>query len=66
VSPGWKSTKPTMKITRINRNGERREALLKEYFLTASLIALLKRAGEQAAAAMPQRAPALAPVRVRH
>lgn len=55
-----------MKITRINRNGERREALLKEYFLTASLIALLKRAGEQAAAAMPQRAPALAPVRVRH
>lgn len=65
VSPVWKPTKPIMKITRINRNGERREALLKEYFLTASLIALLKRAGEQAAAAMPQRAPALAPVRVR-
>ncbi len=37
-----------MKITRIDRDGKRREALLKEYFLTASLIALLKRVGEEA------------------
>jgi len=54
-----------MKITRKNRNGERREALLKEYFLTASLIALLKRVGEEAAKATPRFAPALIPVRVR-
>ncbi len=54
-----------MKITRINRNGERREALLKEYFLTASLIALLKRVGEEAAKAVPRKAPALVPLRVR-
>jgi hypothetical protein len=45
-----------MKITRKTRNGERREALLKEYFLTASLIALLKRVGEEAAKAAPVRA----------
>lgn len=47
-----------MKITRKTRNGERREALLKEYFLTASLIALLKRVGEEAAKAAPSRAAA--------
>ena len=44
-----------MKITRKTRNGERREALLKEYFITASLIALLKRVGEEAAKAAPRR-----------
>lgn len=53
-----------MKITRIDRNGERREALLREYFLTASLLALFKRVSEEAAKALPQRAPALVPVRV--
>ena len=54
-----------MKISRISRNGERREALLKEYFLTASLIALLKRVGEEAARSIPRRQPALVPVRAR-
>jgi hypothetical protein len=54
-----------MKITRINRNGERREALLKEYFLTASLLALFQRLSAEAAKAMPQQAPAKVPVRVR-
>ena len=54
-----------MKITRITRNGERREALLKEYFLTASLLALFKRVSEEAAKAMPRRAPVLVPIRVK-
>ncbi len=44
-----------MKITRRTRSGERREALLKEYFLTASLIALLKRVGEEAGKVAPRR-----------
>ncbi|MES2659570.1 MAG: hypothetical protein V4689_13210 [Verrucomicrobiota bacterium] len=54
-----------MKITRKSPNGERREALLKEYFLTASLIALLKRVGEEAAKAIPRRAAVPVPVRIR-
>ncbi len=54
-----------MKITRINRNGERREALLKEYFLTASLLALFQRLTAEAAKAMPQQVPAKVSVRVR-
>jgi hypothetical protein len=53
-----------MKITRMDRNGERREALLKEYFLTASLLALFKRVSDEAARAIPKRVPALAPVRL--
>jgi hypothetical protein len=59
-------TRKIMKIIRKTKNGERREALLKEYFLTASLIALLKRVGEEAGKAMPGRAPARMPVRIRH
>lgn len=51
-----------MKITRIDRNGERREALLKEYFLAASLIAVCKRIGEEVAKAPPHRAPLRVPV----
>ena len=54
-----------MKITRIARDGKRREALLKEYFLTASLLAFLKRIGNEAVQAMPHRAPALVPIPVR-
>ena len=42
-----------MKIIRKTKDGQRREALLKEYFLTASLIALLKRVGDEAAKAIP-------------
>ncbi|WP_411826999.1 hypothetical protein [Luteolibacter sp. AS25] len=55
-----------MKIVHKTKSGERRETLLKEYFITASLIALLKRVGEEAARTAPasQRERALA--RVRH
>lgn len=55
-----------MKITRKNSKGESREALLKEYFITASLIALLKRVGEEAARSVPRRAQMQVPVRIRH
>ena len=44
-----------MKIVHKTKNGESREALLKEYFITASLIALLKRVGQEAANAAPVR-----------
>jgi hypothetical protein len=54
-----------MKITRKTRDGGRREALLKEYFLTASLLALLKRVGEEAAKAAPRRSGQPVTVRVR-
>ncbi len=57
-----------MKIVRKNSSGESREVLLREYFVTASLIALLKRVGEEAArvakgASMAEPKPALARVR---
>ncbi|MFT4176721.1 MAG: hypothetical protein QM627_08680 [Luteolibacter sp.] len=54
-----------MKIIRKTPDGRRRETLLKEYFITASLIALLKRAGEQAARAtlQPEMKPAVARIR---
>lgn len=54
-----------MKITRKTRTGESREALLKEYFITASLIALLKRVGEEAAKTLPARAGVLAHAKAR-
>jgi len=47
-----------MKIIRKTRDGKRRETLLKEYFITASLIALLKRVGEEVAKATPAPVPA--------
>jgi hypothetical protein len=58
-----------MKIVRKNSSGESREVLLREYFVTASLIALLKRVGEEAARVakgkpVTRLEPAL--VRVRH
>lgn len=52
-----------MKIIHPDRNGQHREALLKEYFLTASLLALLKRVAEEVAKTMPSRAPT--PVRAK-
>jgi hypothetical protein len=56
-----------MKITRKSRSGERREALLKEYFLTASLIALLKRVGEEAGKVAPRGANrGIVPARVKY
>ncbi len=55
-----------MKIVHKTKSGESREALLKEYFITASLIALLKRVGEEAAKAAPVRAKTAALARVRY
>jgi hypothetical protein len=52
-----------MKVVRKNAKGETRELLLKEYFLNAYLIALLKRVGE--GAAKFSKVPELQPVRVR-
>ena len=60
---------PIMKIVRKNSSGESREVLLKEYFITASLIALLKRVGEEAARVTEGTAVArqdMALARVRH
>lgn len=37
-----------MKVVETNSKGESRELLLKEYFLNAFLIGLLKRVGEEA------------------
>lgn len=55
-----------MKIVRKSRNGGRREALVKEYFVTASLVALLKKVGEQVArATLPAPVPVPIPVRPR-
>ncbi|MEP2775201.1 MAG: hypothetical protein ABJQ29_02115 [Luteolibacter sp.] len=55
-----------MKIVHKSKSGETREALLKEYFINASLIALLKRVGEEAAKAAPRRVGTRALARVRH
>jgi hypothetical protein len=55
-----------MKIVHKTKNGESREALLKEYFITASLIALLKRVGQEAAKAAPKRVQDAALAKVRH
>ncbi len=55
-----------MKIVHKTKTGESREALLKEYFITASPIALLKRVGEEAAKAAPSRAKTAALARIRH
>lgn len=55
-----------MKVVRKNAGGESREVLLKEYFVTASLIALLKRVGAEAARmtkSAPKQEPALVRVR---
>ena len=46
-----------MKIVRKDRNGETRELLLKEYFLNAYLIALLKRVGEETGRVVSRREP---------
>ncbi len=54
-----------MKIIRKTRDGGSREALLREYSLSASLIALLKRVGEEAAKAVPMRQQIPVPIRIR-
>jgi hypothetical protein len=54
-----------MKIVRKSKNGESREVLLKEYFINASLIALLKRVGQEAAKMAPSQAKSAALARVR-
>lgn len=55
-----------MKIVHKTKSGETREALLKEYFITASLIALLKRVSEEAARMAPSHAKSAALARVKH
>lgn len=65
--PAREATKTNlMKIVHKTKSGETREALLKEYFITASLIALLKRVGQEAAKAAPRRAAKAELARVRH
>jgi hypothetical protein len=56
-----------MKIVKKNTQGESRELLLKEYFLNAYLIGLLKRVGEESGKIRRRGQPDLepAPVRVR-
>lgn len=57
-----------MKVIKKNRKGEKRELLLKEYFLNAYLIAMMKRMGEEVAraAGRGRAKPELSPVRARH
>jgi hypothetical protein len=62
-SPVDQNIQIAMKVVRKNAKGETRELLLKEYFLNAYLIALLKRVGE--GAAKFSKTPELQPVRVR-
>ncbi|MEP4076822.1 hypothetical protein [Haloferula sp.] len=56
-----------MKIVKKNPQGESRELLLKEFFLNAYLIAMLKRVGEESGRIRRRGRPSLepAPVRVR-
>jgi hypothetical protein len=54
-----------MKVVRKNAKGETRELLLKEYFLNAYLIAVLKKVGDEVAR-HTRSEPVLEPVRVRH
>ncbi len=56
--------KTEMKVVRKNAKGGTRELLLKEYFLNAYLIAVLKKVGDEAAR-FTRREPELAPVRIR-
>ena len=53
-----------MKITRVTRSGERREALLKDCFPSVPWFALLKRIEGKVAAAMPRRTAMPVPVPV--
>ena len=55
--------KTVMKVARKNSKGETKQLLLKEYFLNAYLIAVLKRAGEEAARFTMGPAPLLVKVR---
>jgi len=54
-----------MKVARKNSKGETRELLLKEYFLNAYLIAVLKKAGEEVVRFSKGAKPAPIPVKVR-
>lgn len=56
-----------MKVIQKNSKGETRELLLKEYFLNAYLIAMLKRVGEEAGKfTRRDEQPELTPVPVKH
>lgn len=54
-----------MKIVKKNAQGESRELLLKEFFLNAYLIAMLKRVGEETGKIRRRGAPHLEPARVK-
>ena len=54
-----------MKIVKKNAQGETRELLLKEYFLNAYLIALLKRVGEGTGKFRRRSQPEMEPAPVR-
>jgi hypothetical protein len=56
--------KTAMNVVRKNAKGETRQLLLKEYFLNAYLIAVLKKVGDEAAR-LTRGEPVLTPVRVR-
>jgi hypothetical protein len=56
--------KTIMKVVRKNAKGETRQLLLKEYFLNAYLIAVLKKVGDEAARFRQSGSP-MTPVRVR-
>jgi hypothetical protein len=54
-----------MKIVKKSKTGESREVLLREYFINASLIALLKRVGQEAAKLAPTQPKIAALARVK-
>ena len=54
-----------MKVIRKEPSGETRELLLKEYFLNAYLIALLKRVGDETGRIALRRQPELEPAPAR-
>lgn len=54
-----------MKVIRKEQNGETRELLLKEYFLNAYLIALLKRVGDETGRIRLRRSAELEPAPAR-
>ncbi len=54
-----------MKIVKKSKTGESREVLLREYFINASLIALLKRVGQEAAKLAPTQSKAAVLARVK-
>lgn len=55
-----------MKVTHTSSSGQSRELMLKEYFLNAYLIAMLKRVSEEVARVAPPQRRELACAKVRN